>query len=435
MRQKLQPVVAIILIPFFWHSEITFAQNCSNISVGLKPLTELGTGLYKGYPGGLYPNGQNQRPSSHDSLGRALAQQIKPLRSAGTVDQPGGKIVLLSIGMSNATQEFSTFVPMANADVAKNPQLAIVDGAQGGQTASIISDPNANFWTVIDQRLAAAGVTRQQVQVAWVKEANANPTQAFPVHAQTLQSNYESIARILISKYPNMKIAYYSSRTYAGYATSTLNPEPYAYESGFAVKWLIEKQINGDPSLAPTGPTPQAPWLAWGPYLWGDGMTARNDGLVWECTDFQSDGTHPSPSGRQKVANLLLSFFKTDPTATAWFLQPSATTAGERRRSVPSEFILDQNYPNPFNPTTTIQYTLPEETMVTLEVLDVLGRKVVTLVSRQQVAGVYAVRFDLRTSGVETLPGGVYFYRLQARQTNGGQAGNLTAIKKLLVLK
>jgi hypothetical protein len=221
--------------------------------------------------------------------------------------------------MSNTTQEFSAFKMLADTAAVKNPKLTIVDGAQGGQTAAIISDSNANFWNVIDQRLASAGVTRQQVQVAWVKEANASPTQGFPRHAQILDSQFVLIARILKIKYPHIKIAYWSSRIYAGYATTNLNPEPYAYENAFAVKWTIERQVNGDTLLRYSGTNPKAPWLSWGPYLWADGLIPRNDSLIWLCSDFSSDGTHPSPNGRLKVARMLLNFFKTDPTAVPWF--------------------------------------------------------------------------------------------------------------------
>ena len=65
----------------------------------------------------------------------------------------------------------------------------------------------------------------------------------------------------------------------------------------------------------------QAPLLLWGPYLWIDGVTPRqNDGLVWTRNDCASDGTHPSPaSGRDKVGKLLLQFFKNDPTSRTWF--------------------------------------------------------------------------------------------------------------------
>lgn len=77
-----------------------------------------------------------------------------------------------------------------------------------------------------------------------------------------------------------------------------------------------------------------APWLAWGPYLWADGTAARSDGFTWLCSDLESDYTHPSATGGVvKVARQLLAFFKTDPTATPWFLrktltgQPPALTA------------------------------------------------------------------------------------------------------------
>jgi len=397
------------------------SQNCSQTSVGFMPLTELGAGNYQNFSGGLYPQNGNLPPTVHLAAGLSLAAQILPRNSAGAVDTLSGKIVLLSIGMSNATQEFSVFKSFADGDAAKNPKLVIVDGAQGGQTAAIIFDSTANFWRVIDQRLRNAGVARAQVQVAWVKEADARPTQAFPVHAQILAKELEIIARILKAKYPNLKIAYWSNRIYAGYATTTLNPEPFAYESGFAVKWLIEKQITGDTTLAFAGAKPKAPWLAWGPYLWADGTTPRQDGLIWECRDFQNDGTHPAPAGRTKVANLLLNFFKTEATASAWFLKKNSTRVDATSDEVPRLFRLEQNYPNPFwsaatsparsggNPSTTIRFSLPQREHVTLKIFDIFGREVKTLVHGRLNAGEQQVIFD-----ATGLPSGVYFYQIKA---------------------
>ena len=403
---------------------VASAQNSSGTSVGLKPITELQSDQYKGFQGGLYPNGQNARPLTHDLAGRAFVQLIRPLDSQGSVDLANGKIVLLSIGMSNTTMEFSVFKQIADTDRAKNPRLTVVDGAQGGQTAVLISSPSANFWTVVDQRLTAAGVTRQQVQVVWIKEADANPTQPFPAHAITLQLEQEAIVRIVKSRYPNTRLAYCSSRTYAGYATTNLNPEPFAYESGFSVKWMIENQINGDTSLAYAGPFARSPWLAWGPYLWVDGTTRRADGLTWQATDTQADGTHPSANGSLKVATLLLNFFKSDPTTSSWFLKMPTTDISREGLEIPGSISLAQNYPNPLNGRTNFEFSVATSSrrdlvlmnqdgrissfeFVTLRIHDVLGREVATLVDRELPPGTYHIPFT-----ADHLPSGVYFCRL-----------------------
>jgi len=61
-----------------------------------------------------------------------------------------------------------------------------------------------------------------------------------------------------------------------------------------------------------------APWMAWGPYLWADGTTPRSDGLTWDISEFQPDGTHPNFKGREKVAHTLMDFFLNSPY-TIWF--------------------------------------------------------------------------------------------------------------------
>ena len=77
--------------------------------------------------------------------------------------------------------------------------------------------------------------------------------------------------------------------------------------------------------------------------------------------------------------------------------------------ATPTEFALKANYPNPFNPSTLIVYTLPEATFVRLEVFDVTGRRVATLVDTSQPDGLHEVRFQ-----ADDLPSGVYLYRIQA---------------------
>jgi hypothetical protein len=83
------------------------------------------------------------------------------------------------------------------------------------------------------------------------------------------------------------------------------------------------------------------------------------------------------------------------------------------RGGIPEAFVLYANYPNPFNPSTFIKYDLPEAARVRLDVYDVLGRRVKTLVDEPQVAGVHSVRFD--GSGLSS---GIYFYRINAGKFN-----------------
>jgi hypothetical protein len=297
-------------------------KNPPRKSTGLVPLPDMGAAAYKGQQGGLYPGGARTAPPAHQAAGRDIARRVVPLDAEGR-PTPGGRVVLLSVGMSNTTQEFQVFQELASADGALNPRLTIVDGAQGGQTASVTANPEAKFWSIVLERLTKAGVTPLQVQIAWIKQANAMPAGSFDDAAQKLQADIEGTVRTLKQKCPNARIAFLSSRTYGGYAETPLNPEPYAYEGAFAVREVIAGQIQGKPELNydPEIGQVRAPWLAWGPYLWTDGLKGRKqDALLWKREDVVEDGTHPSDSGRRKVAALLMDFLKTDPSARPWFL-------------------------------------------------------------------------------------------------------------------
>ena len=296
---------------------------------------------YLGFGGGLYPGG-NSIPAAHLAAGTARAKSITPLDVNGN-PSGSGHYALLSIGMSNTTQEFCatntpapcaswSFMGQAAADPAVNrTTLVIVNGARGGQAAPSWTSPaSPEYDRIRDALLTPAGLSELQVQIAWVKVADAQPTVSLPSSssdAYTLVSEMGTIARTLKQRYPNLQQIFFSNRTYAGYATTTLNPEPYAYESGFAVKWVVQAQIDqmaqgsvqnlraGDLNYQTV-----APWIGWGPYLWTRGNAGRSDGLVWTTADVESDGTHPSQSGEQKVGRLLLDFFKTSPVTQCWFL-------------------------------------------------------------------------------------------------------------------
>ena len=93
-----------------------------------------------------------------------------------------------------------------------------------------------------------------------------------------------------------------------------------------------------------------------------------------------------------------------------------------RRGSLPGTYSISQNYPNPFNPETEIQYGLPTDGHVKLDVYDLLGKRVAVLVDEDQQAGFKSVRFDAKG-----LTSGVYYYRITA--------GRYTEVRKMLVLR
>lgn len=291
-------------------------------TTGLQPITDLGAGTYAGFQGGLYPGGSNSPPAAHQAHALAAAAQVVPRDAAGAPDV-NGWIGMIAVGMSNTTHEFGAFERNADRDTTRNARVVLMDTGFGGMSASVIADPAAPYWTTLLQRVAAMGLTPAQVQVAWLKEAEAGPPNNFPLHAQALRDTLAKLARNLHSKFPNLKLCYVSSRIYGGYAQQVggTNPEPQAYESGFSVKWLIEKQLNGDADVNadPTAGPVVAPLLLWGPYLWANGPTPRVDGLTWPISDIENDRVHPSPSGEQKVARLLADFFANDPTAAPWW--------------------------------------------------------------------------------------------------------------------
>ena len=140
-------------------------------STGLKPLCDMtAEDRHQGEDGGLYGGGRNVPPEAHAKAAAAAAARIVPLDADGK-PAADGAVVLTAFSMSNATQEFSTFKRLADADPAKSARLVIVDCAQGGQAMAEWALPNARTWTVADERLTGARVTpRQEIGRASCRE-------------------------------------------------------------------------------------------------------------------------------------------------------------------------------------------------------------------------------------------------------------------------
>lgn len=298
------------------------AGGAAKASIGQKPLTEMGAEeRVRGQEGGLYGNGMNEPPAALRTAADTELAQIKPRDVAGRL-APDGKVVLLSIGMSNTTREFTPFKEQADADPRKSPNLVIVDGALGGQgAAEWCSDDGKPVWKLAEQRIRQAGASPEQVQVVWLKQAIKRPLADSIENAQQLRSYLTSIVQTAKKRYPNLRIVYLSSRTFGGY--SERHGETESFDTAFAVRWVIQDQQAGKSELNwdPARGAVRAPLLVWGPYLWADGEVPRSDGLTWLRNDFVPDGTHPSSSGQKKVVDLLMKYFTTDPLAASWFVK------------------------------------------------------------------------------------------------------------------
>lgn len=319
------------------------SEDIPNSTSPIVDLMDLGTGTYcpsmdncntalcqpgNTCQGGLYPGGSNTDPNPHDSDGVTIAQGIQAI---------DGKVVMISMGESASQQPFEEFITEATADPEKNSDLVIVDGAEGSATANNWANQNSSFWQdLLQYSLPWAGVTADQVQVAWMSDVdsesgstacvNQSSLLCFPGDAQNLQSDYEKAAANLLYWFPNIKMMFFSSINYTGYSTNVVStlPEPQGYESAFGAKWAIQDQISGvccnyNPNNGPV----TAPWMGWSSYFWGNGLIPRSDGVTWACTDLNNDGLHPAnPWGHYKIAGYLLNFFKTSGLATPWFVQP-----------------------------------------------------------------------------------------------------------------
>lgn len=112
-----------------------------------------------------------------------------------------------------------------------------------------------------------------------------------------------------------------------------------------------------------------------------------------------------------------------DPMIRATALMPNLVGISQISSEVPDVYSLSQNYPNPFNPSTTINFSIPKSSDVSLKVYDVLGKEVATILNEFRTAGSYSVNFTETAS----LTSGIYFYTLST--------GNFTSTKKFILLK
>jgi hypothetical protein len=276
----------------------------------LKPLTE--PGFYevngKKFERGLYSGGNNQMPETHQQAGEKIAQSLVPLDDKGAPN-PKGKIVAVAVGHSNTMHYFQTFAPMLKEKSGSiNPQFELVNVAS---SSSVCEN-----WVKIARKGYPTFPKNAQVVFLLTTYHRAGPTatgteiMSMPFEEKMLKmkKDLKYIVTKLVENCPNVKMVYIGSDAFRGYGKL----EPQVYEEAFAVKWLIEDQLKGDPELAFEGPNRKAPWLSWGGYIWQ---------LNPPRNLFKPDGVHSLESGRTVWAQKWYDDLSKNSTTRPWLFK------------------------------------------------------------------------------------------------------------------
>jgi hypothetical protein len=313
------------------------------------PINDLGTRGYRlGLTGGLYENGSNVMAADHFALGLAAASRIQPLDAEGH-PSPDGKIGFVAFGFGETSRIMHSFLDIAANDPrVDHSKLVMINAAYDGADYRVWDespDGHPRYDIVNRYVLAPAGISPLQVQAAWAEIITDHPGEMLGVAAADafrLKGLIAGSLREMKKQYPNLQVAYLSSRVYGGYSNINFSPEPYAFETGYSNRWVITTQMEQERMEQPlwhwdtrTGLVDDTrsavvPWLAWGPYLWANGATPREDGLAWLRGDFEADGETLTPSGAVKGAKLLFDFLLHEPTAKQWFLSGLEVTGRGR---------------------------------------------------------------------------------------------------------
>lgn len=302
-------------------TETITSKNCNINQSGLTPITDLGVGYYRGYQGGLYPNGSNVRQGVHLSSALSVVRTIKKLKTNGQPDT-NGNIVMIGIGASNPRTEFDAFIQQITASGSLRSGVKIINTCIGGQGVQKMNTPTANYWQQAKNTLQQQGLTEAQVQVAWIETDNtSNGDTLFPRAPLLLINDLKVLLETIKLKFPNIKICYLSSRAFSGYALASASEigkgllYPRDYYNGWALKWMVEKQINNEPGFTIS----TIPFITMGNYNWSQGSQPRMDGFFLDCNlDIGSDGLHLTAPGEEKIGALMKSFFLTDTTTYGW---------------------------------------------------------------------------------------------------------------------
>jgi hypothetical protein len=183
----------------------------------------------------------------------------------------------------------------------------------------------------------------------------------------------------------------------SGITTVRINAQDQCYVGTSGSGLMVYNLISQSFERTESNPLPGGP---------GIDFDAQNNVYT---TDFSEDSVRVFSPSHQKIAAYLVG----DGPASICIYDPSVTNIELTNPAKPDNFILYQNYPNPFNPSTAIKYDLSEISLVHLDVFNLLGEKVRTLINEKQLQGSYSIEWNGRNDNGRIIPSGVYFYRLK----------------------
>lgn len=219
------------------------------------------------------------------------------------------QIVIVGIGPSIMQNSLSGFIPFLSRPEV-NGNIVFVDGSLGSNQQRF-EDPDYPGWNVGINRLPA-GLTAADVDIVFYYNQLTGQSGTFEQYVATAADSFELTYDIINDKFPNVRLILQNGQHYAGWCGQCKAPEPYAYWSGYAVKELIARRINGEISGAVIG---------WNAYQWDD---------TWP-QNYYSDGLHLSGLGQQATGQLWHDYLSTSIHA-AWYLNgqplPTSTPTG-----------------------------------------------------------------------------------------------------------
>jgi len=319
MRARFGVVIGLLSIVFVIMSIDVLAVDYTEPI----PLPQLGTDTYLGVVGGLYPNGSNNVPNGYaDDAFLAL--------------QNDDDIHVLCLGMSNMKSTCENFINKAAGETAVANNVTIHNGGRPGRAQQAWGGGVSDLYT----NLKRAGVSVPEVDVVIYFNAWGYPSGDFQSHYDEMYGSLTETMANINSVYPNLKLIYVTSREYAPPWAASLNPNPYAYEEGFAFRDIVTGRINGNLSGVP---------ILWGAYQYDPS---------WPDSYFKaSDGVHLSSAGLDVAGQLWLDFYLTQ----SWFVDgnPSPTaTPTAVSTATPTGGATATPTPFPATPTPDVEPTM-----------------------------------------------------------------------------